>query len=130
MTTRECYFWLQKRRERLGPVERPRISVEDLIREEQRRCERIGLLLTQRFELPQMREPDDLDKYLMFERLLHAERLIAKMLLHGSPCRVRNWNKPNYLWWLFGVSWMCVGVEEWQERERLRAAFPPDVRAV
>jgi hypothetical protein len=125
MTTRECYLWMKKRREQLEPVDRPNIPLEDLIREEGRRSERIGLLLSQRFELPQSPEPDDLDRFLMHERLFHAERLLAKMMLPGSPCRVQDWSKPRYIWWLLGVSWICCGVDEWRERERLRAAFPP-----
>ena len=127
MTTIECLQWLQRRRAKLEPVDRPCIPVEDLIREEERRCERIGLLLTQTFELPARCQPDSLDAFLICERLRFSERLLSTMMLPYSPCRVRDWNKRKHLWWLLGVSWQLIGVEEWRERERMRAAFPPDV---
>lgn len=129
MTTKECYQWLKKRREALEPADKPSIPVEDLIREEDRRCERIGLLLTQNYELPRKFEPDTVDLYLMHERLQFSERLICTMMLPYSPCRVRDWDRPRHRWWLLGISWMFFGVELWRERERLRASFPPDVYA-
>jgi hypothetical protein len=129
MRTRECYLWLRQRRERLEPVHRPSIPVELLIQEEDRRCARIGLLLTQNYELPESSAPDALDNYLIHERLQFSEKLLCIMMLPYSPCRVRDWSKKRYLWWLLGVSWQLIGVEQWRERERMRVAFPPDVYA-
>lgn len=129
MTTQECHEWLKRRREQLEPVDRSDISLEDLFREEELRRERIGLLLTERYADPRIKKRGDkLDDYLIHERLLFSERLAFTMLIPYSPCRVRDWENRRNLWWLLGVSWIMVGVEQWQERERLRASFPPNVR--
>jgi hypothetical protein len=126
MTTQECHQWLKRRLEQIGQVDRPDMPLEDLIAEEQRRCERIGLLLTEKYDLP-LRSHDAVDMYLIYERLRFSERLIYTMAIPYSPCRVRDWTR--HVWWLVGVSWLLVGAEQWRERERLRAAFPPGVHA-
>lgn len=125
MTTRECFLWLRKRRERLEPVDMPNIPLAQLLREEEQRRERIGLLLSDSSGLPSGYQPDTVDEYLIYERLRFAEHLLSTMLSPGSPCRVRDWDQPRRLWWLLSVSWITVGVELWREREQLRAAFPP-----
>jgi hypothetical protein len=108
-------------------VERPNIPAEGLIREEERRCERLGLYLTQNYDVSRESPEDPVETYLIHERLFFSEKLLWTMMLPYSPCRVRDWNKRRHLWWLLGVSWQLIGAEQWRERERLRDTFPPGV---
>lgn len=127
MTTRECYLWLHKKRERLGTVDRPSISCQSLFAEEKRRRQSIGMRLFHDLgsiggAAVESGEPDRVEEYLTLCRLAFSERQALALTLPYSPCRVRDWCRERHLHWLLIVSWNLVGVKEWQEIEILREA--------